>query len=563
MNDVIKQDLPKQVLSAGSGVSGGGGQLADHEFCVAMANEQAMYKRMPGHKLPFHGNRTDISYYHQAFLMKNGQIYMTGNHSNNTLAQYTNSGNIDNWKSMSHWTGTGYTRALTGKPIAVIQAYDNTIALSDAGDVVVWGYNGHGQLGHGNTSGVTYLQNLNTTNIGPRSADKNQIITKVDITRGYPTASNTIYALTKSKQLWAWGYNGYGQLGQNNTSNQSTPVRMYYNTGSLTDDVYDFAAGGGNYQAVHVLRENGTLWACGQNSWGKLGVGNTSNQYRLTPCQGLPSGLSPTDYITIAPAGGSRGSSTAVLLKDGRLFCCGYGGYYQCGTGTGNQTSFVQVNPPSGAGGFTRVWGGQEYSSFWVMTDDNRLFCVGGYNGQGQLGVGNTSSGHMRSCMAGWLQPVYVGDKFDVIELSTGGAYNGSAHYHTTAMLANDGHVYSTGTYGGYGNGSTSSRNTFGRWVMPLGFAHPSKVLAAGKGGTAYAAFESDMRIPRDSSGSKLWEPEGMTCHGYTSEWGTFVRLKNGQVWAAGRNSSNKLGVANYRDGNLYPTEPHRVRLGV
>jgi len=562
MNDVIKQDLPKQVLSAGGGATGGGGQLPDNQFCVAMANEQAMWNRMPGNKLKYVGNRTDLSYYHQAFLMKSGEIYMTGQHNNNTLAQYTNSGNIDNWKSITHWSGVGYTRSMIGKPQAIIQAYDNTICLTDEGDVVVWGYNGHGQLGHGNTSGVTYLQNLNTTSIGPRSSDKNQIVTKVDITRGYPTASNSIYALTKSGQLWAWGYNGYGQLGQNNTSNQSTPVRMYFNNGNLNSDIYDFAAGGGDYQAVYALKKDGTLWACGQNNWGKLGVGNTNNQYRLTPCTGLPAGLSPTDYITIAPAGSSRGGSVAVLLKDGRLYCAGYGGYYQCGTGTGNQSSFVQVSPPSGAGGFTRVWGGQEYSSFWVMTDDNRLFCVGGYNGQGQLGVGNTSSGHMRTCMTGWLASQYIGDKWECLELSTGGGYN-SSHYHTSAMLGNDGNVYTTGNYGGYGNGSTGSRNSWGRWTVPVGLQYPVKSLASGYQSVAHASFPADMRTPRDSTGAILWEPEGLTCHSYTSEWGTFVRLKNGQVWAAGRNANNKLGVANYRDGNLYPTEPHRVRLGV
>ena len=565
MNDVIKQDLPKQVLSAGGGAAGGGGgQLGDHEFCVAMANEQAMWKRMPGQKIPYVGNRTDITYYHQAFLMKNGQIYMTGQHNNNTLAQYVSNGNIDAWKSMSHWGGTGYQRSLTGKPIAVIQAYDNTVALSDAGDVAVWGYNGHGQCGHGNTSGITYVQNLNTTSIGPRSSDPNQIITKVDITRGYPTASNSLYAMTKSGQLWAWGYNGYGQLGQNNTTNQSVPVRMYFNNGNLTTDIYDFAAGGGDYQAVYALKTDGTLWACGQNSWGKLGVGNTSNQSRLTPCAGLPSGLAATDYITIAPAGGSRGGNCFVLLKDGRLYGTGYGGQYALYNGTGNYSSFTQIAFPSGVAAFKRIWGGQEYGSCWAMDDQNRLWFVGGYNGQGQGGVGNTSNAHMRLCSGqGWLTSQYVpATGWECVELSTGGAYNGSAHYHTTAMLDNQGYIYSSGQYGGYGNGSTSSRNSFGRWVLPMGMQYPSKILASGHTGASYASFPADQRTPRDSSGVVMWEPQGLVSHSYTSEWGAFVRLKNGMVFAAGRNSNNKLGTSNYRDGSPYPSEPQRVRLG-
>lgn len=563
MNDVIKQDLPKQVLSAGGGAAGGGGQLGDHEFCVALANESAMWKRMPGHKLPQVGNRTDITYYHQAFLMKDGQVYMTGQHSNYTLAQYNSAGNIDTWKTITHWTGTGYTRSLVGKPIALCQAYDNTMVLTDAGDVAVWGYNGHGQLGHGNTSAVQYVQNLNTTSIGPRSSDPNQIITKIDITRGYPTTANSLYALTKSGQLWAWGYNGYGQLGQNNTTNYSTPVRMYFNTGALSSNIYDFAAGGGDYQAVYALKEDGTLWACGQNSWGKLGVGNTANQYRLTPCTGLPAGLSPTDYLAIAPCGSSRAGICYVLLKDGRLFGTGYGGQYGLYNGTGNYSSFTQIAFPSGVAAFTKLQAGQEYASGWVMDDQNRLWAVGGYNGQGQLGVGNTSNGHMRLCMGqGWLNTQYIGDKFDIIDLSSPGAYAG-AHYHTTAMLANDGHVYSCGVYGGYGAGSTGQTTSFTRWTIPLGFYHPAATKATGYTGASYASFPADMRKPRDSSGGILWEPVGLTGHSYTSEYGAFVRLKNGMVFAAGRNATNKLGTSNYRDGSPYPSEPQRVRLGV
>ena len=562
MNDVIKGDLPKTFASGGGGggAVGGGSGLADHEFCVAMANEQSMWDRMPGNKLPYIGNRTDITYYHQAFLMKNGQIYMTGTHNNNTLAQYSSNANVDNWKSMSHWSGVGYTRAVTGKPLALIQAYDNTVLLTDAGDVAVWGYNGHGQCGLGNTSGVTYIQNINTSNIGPRSSNSNQIVVKVDITRGYPTAANSIYALTKSKQLWGWGYNGYGQLGQNNTSAQSTPVRMYYNDGNLTDDVYDFAAGGGDYQAVYVIRENGTLWACGQNNWGKLGVGNSSNQYRLTPCQGLPSGLSPTDYMTLGPGGGSRGGNMFVLLRDGRLFATGYGGQYAFASSTGNRSSFAAVAFPSGVAGFTRMWQGQEYGSCWAMDDQNRLWFVGGYNGQGQGGVGATGNGFMRLCTGqGWLASQYVdSSKWAAVEMSTGGAY-ASAHYHMTAMLGNDGHVYTTGTYGGYGNGSTSARTSFGRWLLPMGMEYPKKVSDFSN----FYMAESDRERPRDSTGLRMWEPDGLTCHSYTSEVGTFVRLKNGMVFAAGRNSVNKLGTSNYRDGSPYPAEPQRVRLGV
>ena len=46
--------------------------------------------------------------------------------------------------------------------------------------------------------------------------------------------------------------------------------------------------------------------------------------------------------------------------------------------------------------------------------------------------------------------------------------------------------------------------------------------------------------------------------HAYTSEWGAFVLLNNGELWAAGRNSSNKLGT---EATNSYPTFVERVEI--
>ena len=44
--------------------------------------------------------------------------------------------------------------------------------------------------------------------------------------------------------LYAWGYNNYGNLGQNDTNNRSTPVQV----GSETD--WEMVACGGNHTLV-------------------------------------------------------------------------------------------------------------------------------------------------------------------------------------------------------------------------------------------------------------------------------------------------------------------------
>ena len=69
--------------------------------------------------------------------------------------------------------------------------------------------------------------------------------------------------------LYSWGYNPYGQLGLNNTTNYSSPKQV----GALT--TWSSVSGGG-YHAVSI-KTNGTLWSWGRNNNGQLGLGNTTN----------------------------------------------------------------------------------------------------------------------------------------------------------------------------------------------------------------------------------------------------------------------------------------------
>jgi alpha-tubulin suppressor-like RCC1 family protein len=71
--------------------------------------------------------------------------------------------------------------------------------------------------------------------------------------------------------VWAWGANGYGQLGNGTTTPSSSPVSV---VGGFTDWCQVSA---GSRQNLG-LRTNGTIWAWGQNSNGQLGDGTTSSK---------------------------------------------------------------------------------------------------------------------------------------------------------------------------------------------------------------------------------------------------------------------------------------------
>ena len=82
-------------------------------------------------------------------------------------------------------------------------------------------------------------------------------------------------ALKSDGTVWAWGDNDYGQLGDGSTTDRLTPVPV----SGLTDVT---AIAGGWYHTI-ALKSDGTVWAWGENYAGQLGDGTTTE--RTTPVQ--------------------------------------------------------------------------------------------------------------------------------------------------------------------------------------------------------------------------------------------------------------------------------------
>src|SRR5437773_753599 len=81
--------------------------------------------------------------------------------------------------------------------------------------------------------------------------------------------------------VWSWGDNAYGQLGDGTTASSSTPVRVINLSGGYLSGVVAVAVGGLHSLA---LKSDGTVWAWGYNGYGQLGDGTTMNS-RSTPVQ--------------------------------------------------------------------------------------------------------------------------------------------------------------------------------------------------------------------------------------------------------------------------------------
>ncbi len=81
----------------------------------------------------------------------------------------------------------------------------HTCALLSTGGVKCWGYNGNGQLGYGNTTGLSQ-PSASTVDLGGASA--------------YTLSVGSIHtcALLNTGKARCWGYNGNGQLGYSHTT---------------------------------------------------------------------------------------------------------------------------------------------------------------------------------------------------------------------------------------------------------------------------------------------------------------------------------------------------------
>jgi alpha-tubulin suppressor-like RCC1 family protein len=122
-------------------------------------------------------------------------------------------------------------------------------------------------------------------------------------------------AVKSDGSVWAWGFNGHGELGDGTTQTRTTPVAVRGIAG-----VVKIAAGHGHSLAV---KGDGTVWAWGLNVAGQVGDGTTTD--RLEPVQ--VSGLGG-----ITAAAGGRYHSLA-LRDDRTVWAWGSGQFGELGDG--------------------------------------------------------------------------------------------------------------------------------------------------------------------------------------------------------------------------------------
>jgi alpha-tubulin suppressor-like RCC1 family protein len=245
----------------------------------------------------------------------------------------------------------------------------NSLALGvrTNGTAWAWGDNGDGELGDSTTvnksSPISVIGGF--TNWSKVSSGANHAV-----------------GLRQDGTMWAWGYNGAGQLGTNSTTNTSSPVSV---VGGFTDWC-QIAAG---HKNSFGIRTNGVLYAWGYNNSGRLGINNTENKSSPVSVVG---GF--TDWCGVA-----NKNHTLAVRTNGTAWAWGCGYHGQLGNSIfGTYASpNLRSSPVSVVGGFTnwcQVTGGFRIS-LGVRTDGT-LYSWG-INSAGVLGHNTASNASTNS----------------------------------------------------------------------------------------------------------------------------------------------------------------------
>jgi alpha-tubulin suppressor-like RCC1 family protein len=325
------------------------------------------------------GTKCTFSYVggHTLVLATNGNLYSWGRNTNGQLG----AGDYITYSTPTLVNSTYINTQI----IAIAAGGNHSVALTVDGRVFSWGSNIYGQLGTGDTSGISQYNPIPTNTLGSLlskmvlaitagwehtlvltadnllvswgrndwgqtgSGDYSNHFTPVFVNmngtllnKNIATISaNSHYSmvLTSDNQLFSWGWNLFGQLGCGDLFNKISPVAVYMGGVLLNKQVSAIATG--SYHAVALIT-SGTVYTWGYNGQGQLGNGDTSGSNQSLPVSVSTSGILNSKVITNIAAGGNF---TIVLSSDGRLYSFGRNGEGQLGDASGvNQFNPVAVN---------------------------------------------------------------------------------------------------------------------------------------------------------------------------------------------------------------------------
>ncbi|MDR2355001.1 MAG: S-layer homology domain-containing protein [Clostridiales Family XIII bacterium] len=258
--------------------------------------------------------------------------------------------------------------------VSVAAGFSTSMALDKEGAVYVWG----------NKSGVAKVDGFNSSIVKVAASNEAYLALQsdglvyqwefdgvpslVDVPRAIDIAAgaNHFLVLTAQGRVYCWGDNSFGQLGDGTTTDRAEPQAV--------NGVYEvLSVGTGNNHSFAVTR-TGDIYGWGNNRDGQVGVGHLSDVIRK------PEKLTVSEKIASA-TGGDRHS--LALTAGGKLYSWGNAEYGQLATGKLEVSSSPKA--ATTAATFDSIVAG---ANFTVASRGGGLF-TSGRNNNGQLGSGS------------------------------------------------------------------------------------------------------------------------------------------------------------------------------
>jgi alpha-tubulin suppressor-like RCC1 family protein len=195
-------------------------------------------------------------------------------------------------------------------------------------------------------------------------------------------------AIDTEGQVWTWGVNWNGRLGDGTTAPRYTPARVKRSSApnDYLTGIISLSAGGGTIAAIDA---DGTIWTWGAGANGALGNGFTQDSpypVQVLTVDDKGAGIPLVGVNEVAC--GSSGFCIA-LTRLGKVYGWGSNAFSQLGLPPGGALSVATLIPVGPANfSIDTIAAGSAHCLAHSL--DGNVYGWG-YNGRGQLGIGTTS----------------------------------------------------------------------------------------------------------------------------------------------------------------------------
>ncbi|BDR54488.1 hypothetical protein KIMH_05990 [Bombiscardovia apis] len=372
-------------------------------------------------------------------------------------------------------------------------------------------------------------------------------------------------AIDSKHNVYSWGDNTYGELGDGTTTSRLKPVPITFPTSANIVKVST-----GYYPHSLALDDQGNLYTWGRNDKGQLGLGDTTN--RNTPTKVTPP-AGVNKFITATAAG----DYCLAIGDDGKAYSWGNNNNsdeleHQGGgqLGVGDTTARTRPTAVVGIPATVKITSISALYMTSTALGNNGVIYTWGNNVHGQLANGN----RYNSATALPVNPP-AGQRWTSI--STGGNFS--------TAIASNGSTYAWGAsqWGTFGDGSGSNNTPFGDMLSPIVISRrmPAGVSieSMAQGGWHAIAIGSDKKtyswgqnawgglgLAGAVVGFQSWSnapypvsvPQGITfIKVFSGYWNSYAIGNDGNLYGWGQNQYGQLG-----DGTVVAYRDAPVRVG-